>query len=70
MLDIFARHFCDPAHHFKHPRDDLLQNIRLFTNDFFHDNVRERQDALQPVQKIRGYLVILVLFFQELDGEH
>ena len=69
MFDVVARHFSNPAHHFKHSRDDLLQDIRLFTNDFFRDNVREKQDALQPVQKTRGYLAILVLFFQKLDRE-
>jgi hypothetical protein len=69
MFDVVARHFCDPVHHFKHSRDHLLQEIRLFTDDFFRDNVCERQDALQPVQKTRRYLVILVLFFQELNGQ-
>ena len=55
-------------HHVKHLRDDLLQEIRLFTDDFFRDSVRERQDALQPGQKTQGYLIDLVLFFQELSG--
>ena len=53
-------------HHVKHLRDDLLQEIRLFPGDFFRDSIRERQDALQPVQKTQGYLIDFVLFFQEL----
>ncbi len=69
MLDIVARHFRDPIHRFKHSREHLLQEIRLFTDDFFRDDVCERQDALQPVQKIQRYLVDLVLFFQELKSQ-
>jgi len=46
-----------------------LQEIRLFTDDVFRNHVRERQNALQLVQNTRWYLVILVLFFQELDGQ-
>jgi len=68
MSDVLARDFCDPLHHPKHSRDDLLQEIRLLTDDFFRDNVRERQNALQPVQKIRWYVVILVLCLQKLHG--
>ena len=67
MFDVVARHFRDSMHHVKHLRDDLLQEIRLFTDNFFHDNVCEKQDALQPGQKTQGYLVDLVLFFQELS---
>ncbi len=69
MLDVVARHFRDLVHHFKHSRDHLLQEIRLFTDDFFRNDVCERQDALQPVQNIQRYLVDFVLFFQELDGQ-
>ena len=68
VFDVVTRHFCDPIHHFKHSRDHLLQEVRLFTDDFFRDNVCERQDALQPVQKTQRYLVDLILFFQELNG--
>jgi len=68
MFDIVAGSFCDPVHHLKHSRDDLLQEICLFTDDFFRDKFRERQNMLQPVQKTRRYLVIFVLFFQELDS--
>ena len=66
MLDILARHFCDPIHHFKHSRDHLLQEIRFFTDDFFRNDVCERQNTLQSVQKTQWYLIDLVLFFQEL----
>ena len=56
-------------HHLKHSRDDLLQELRLFADDFFRDNVRERQNAFQPVQNARWYLVVFVLFFQKLNGQ-
>jgi len=69
MADIVARNVCDPVHHLKHSRDDLLQEIRLFADDFFRDNFRERQNMLQPVQKTRWYLVVFILFSQELDGQ-
>ena len=56
MFDIVARNFRDPVHHLIHSRDDLLQEIHLFANDFVRDyfvrdNVRERQNALHVVQK-------------------
>ena len=54
-------------HHLIHSREDLLQEIRLFADYFVRDNVRERQNALQPIQKARWYLVVLVLFLQELN---
>ena len=69
MLDIVARYFRDPIHHFKHSRDHLLQEIRFFTDDFSRNNVCERQNTLQPVQKTQWYLVDFVLFFQELKGQ-
>ena len=69
MSDVVARNFCDPVHHFIHSRDDLLQEVRLFTDYFVRDNVRERQNALQPVAKARWDLVVLVLNLQELNGQ-
>ena len=48
MFDVVARRSRDPMHRVKHLRDHLLQEIRLFTNDFFRDNVGEKQDAIQP----------------------
>ena len=54
-------------HHLIHSREDLLQEIRLFADYFVRDNVRERQNAMQPIQKARWYLVVLVLFLQELN---
>jgi len=66
MFDVVARHLSDPVHYFKHSWDDLLQEIRLFTDDLFRYHVRERQNALQPVQKTRWYLFVLVLYLQEL----
>ena len=46
MFDVVARHFCNIVHHFIHPWDDLVQQIRLFTHDVLRHNIRERQDVL------------------------
>jgi light-regulated signal transduction histidine kinase (bacteriophytochrome) len=69
MFDVVTQHFCDPVHHFKHSLEDLLQEIRLFADDFFRDNTRKGQDALQPVQKTRRNMVVLDLLIQELKGQ-
>jgi len=45
-----------------------LQEVRLLADDFLRDNVRERQNVLQPFQKTRWHLVALVLYLQELCG--
>jgi len=47
-----------------------LQEICLFTDDFFRNHVRERQNALQPVQKTQWYLVVFVLYLQELTVQN
>jgi hypothetical protein len=49
-------------------RDNLLQEIRLFTNYFVCDLIRKKKDALQPTRKAQQHLIVLVLFFQELNG--
>ena len=69
MFNIVARKFRDLVHHLKHSRDDLFQEIRLFADDFFRDPVRKWQYTLQAVQKIRWYLIVLILFFQELNNQ-
>ena len=69
MFDVVTRHFRGRLHHPEHSRDDPLQEIRFFAYNFFRDNVRERQNALQPVQKTQGYLIDLVLFFQKLSDQ-
>ena len=52
MFDIVARNFRDLVHHLIHSRYDVLQEIHLFADDFVCDYfVRERQNALHPVQK-------------------
>ena len=68
MCDVVARKSRDPVHHLTHSRDDFFKEIRLFTDYFVCDNVRERQNALQPVQKAQWYLVVLILYPQELNG--
>jgi hypothetical protein len=67
MFYVVARCFCDPVHHLKHPRDDLLQDI--FAHDFFRNNVCERQNAVQPVEKTPKLLVELVLFSEKLSSQ-
>jgi len=69
MFNVLACSPCDLAHHLKHSRDDLLQEICLFADDFFRDDVRERQNTFQPVQKTQRYLIVLIFFFQELNGQ-
>jgi hypothetical protein len=54
MFDIVARNFRDLVYHLIHSRDDPFREICLFADyfvrDYFvRDNVRERQNALQPV---------------------
>jgi hypothetical protein len=67
-FDIVTRTFRDLLHHFEHSRDHLLQDIRLFADDFIRDLVRQRHNPLQPIEKARRDLVVFVLFLQELDG--
>jgi len=69
MCDVVVRNFRDPVHHLIHSWDDPLQEIRLFADYFVRDNVRERQNTLQSVQKTRWYLVVLVLYLQELNDQ-
>jgi len=68
MCDVVVRNFRDSVHHLIHSRDDPLQEIRLFADYFVSDYfVREMQNALQSVQKDGWYLVVLVLYLQELN---
>jgi len=69
MFDIVARKFGDLVHHIIHTRDDLLQELRLLADDILRDIVRERQNVLQPLQKTRWHLIVLVLYLQELYGQ-
>jgi len=70
MSDVVVRNCRDSVHHLIHSRDDPLQEIRLFPDDFVLDNfVREMQNALQSVQKDGWYLVVLVLYLQELNDQ-
>ena len=54
-------------HYFKHSRDELFQDIRLFGNDFICHLLHQRQNTPHPMAQARRYLVILVLFLQELN---
>ena len=74
MFDIVARNFRDLVHYLIHSRDDLLQEVDLFADyfvrDYFvRDNVRESQNAPQPVQKAQWYPVVLGLYLQQLNGQ-
>ena len=51
MFNIVARKLCDPLHHIEQSQDDSLQDICLFADDVICDFVRQRQNALQPIQK-------------------
>ena len=74
MFDIVARNCRDFVHNLIHSRDDLFQEVRLFADyfvrDYFvRDNVRESQNALQPVQEAQWYLAVLGLSLQQLHGQ-
>jgi len=70
MGNVVARGLRDPVHYLIHSRDHPLQEIHLFADYFVHDNVRdnvrERQNALQPVHEAQWYPGVLVVCFQEL----
>ena len=53
-------------HYFKHSWDELFQDFCLFGDDFICDLLHQRQNTLHPVKKTGRYLVVLVLFLQEL----
>jgi len=64
------------VHYFVHLRDELLEDFFLVGDvfclvgdDFICDQLRQRNNALQPIEKARGQLVILVLFLQELNPQ-
>ena len=54
-------------HYFKHPWDEVLQDFSLLGDNFICDLLRQRQNTLHTIAKARGHLVILALFFQELN---
>ena len=54
-------------HYFKHSWDELFQDFRFFGDDFICRLLHQRQDTLYPIAKARRYLVILILFLQELS---
>ena len=56
-------------HYFKHSRDELFQDFRLFGNDFICHLLHQRQNTLHPIAKTRRHLVILVLFLQKLHHD-
>jgi len=70
MSDVVVRSLRDSVHHLVHSRDDPLQEIRLLADYFVLDYfVREMQNTLQSVQKDGWYLVVLVLYPQELNDQ-
>ena len=69
MCDVVAQIFRDAVHYLEHSRDDLLQEICLFADNFMCNLVRKKQDAMQPIGKDRRHLVILMLFLQELNSQ-
>ena len=51
MFNIVTRSFRYLLHYIEHSRNDLLQEFCLFADDFVCDLVREKGDALQPIQQ-------------------
>ena len=56
-------------HYFKHSWDEVLQNFCLLGDNFICNLLHQGQNTLHPIAKARGHLVILVLFFQELNRQ-
>src|SRR5258706_10808828 len=54
-------------HYSKHSWDEDLQDFCLLGDNFICNLLHQRQNTLHPIAKTRGHLVILVLFFQELN---
>ena len=69
MSDIVTRKFGHPEHHLEHSRNNSLQEIRFFADDFICDLIRQGQNALQAIEKARRHFVIFVSFLQELSGQ-
>jgi len=67
MFHVVTRKFGDPVYHFEHFWDYLLQELCFLAYDFICYLVRQRQNALQPVEKARWHLVVFILFLQELS---
>ena len=68
MSDVVTRKFGNSVHHLEHSGNNFLQDIGLFADDFICDLIRQRQNALQPIQKARWHLMIFILFLEELRG--
>ena len=56
-------------HYFKHSRDEVLQHFCFLGDNFICNLLHQRQNTLHTIEKARGHLVILVLFFQELNRQ-
>ena len=69
MSDIVTRKFGDSMHHFEHLRNNFLQDICLFADDFICDLICHRQNTLQATKKAQRQSVIFVSFLQELIGQ-
>jgi hypothetical protein len=68
-FDVLARKFRYLLHYFEHSLEGLLQDIRLFLDDFFIELGRQRENALQPIEKARYHPIVFVLFLQELNSQ-
>ena len=65
--DVVACKFRYSLHHLEHSWDNFFQDIRFLTHGFIRNPVRQRQKAMQSVEEAQRYLVIFILFLQELD---
>jgi len=68
-LDIITRQFCDLVQYSKHSWDEVLQYFCLLGDNFICNLLHQRQNTLHPIAEARGHLIILVLFFQELNRQ-
>ena len=77
MSDILARIFRYSLHHLEHSWDNFYEDICFPQHIYFpqhicfpqhaQDLIHQRQDELQLGEKAQRDLVILALFFQELN---
>jgi hypothetical protein len=75
--NVLARKIRYLLHYFEHSRDGILQDIRLFVqeetdileNNLFIELGRQRENALQPIEKSRHHPIVFALFLQELNSQ-
>ena len=56
-------------HYSEHPWDEVLHDLCLLGDNLICNQFHQRQNALHPIAEAREHLIILVLFFQELNHQ-